>query len=129
MSRTIACTPWELPQAYRDRFNTGDLAGLLRLYEPNATLIDAHGAALRGDDLKAALEAQLALGVPIEVTRQHATIADDLALLVTGWTMRGLTPTGGWMTLSGQSADVARRGADGRWHYAIDDPFGIVCRK
>lgn len=40
---------------------------------------------------------------------------DGIALLIVGWTIGDVT---------GTATDVARRAADGRWRYVIDNPFG-----
>ena len=41
------------------------------------------------------------------------------------WELTGTGPDGKPAQLSGQSVEVARRGADGNWRFAIDMPFGI----
>jgi ketosteroid isomerase-like protein len=51
---------------------------------------------------------------------------DDLALLVVAWSIRGTTRDGREVNLMGTASDVVRRGADGKWRYVIDNPFGTA---
>jgi len=45
-------------------------------------------------------------------------------LLIVDWSIRGTGPDGHEINLEGTASDIARRGADGKWRYAIDNPFG-----
>jgi ketosteroid isomerase-like protein len=63
-------------------------------------------------------------GLPIEAQPRHIYVADDVALLIVDWSIRG-TARGQAIDLHGVATDVARRGSDGRWRYVIDNPFGI----
>jgi ketosteroid isomerase-like protein len=55
------------------------------------------------------------------VTTRHVYVAGDVALLIVDWSMKSAS-----LDLSGTATDVARRGADGVWRYAIDNPFGTA---
>jgi ketosteroid isomerase-like protein len=50
--------------------------------------------------------------------------AGDLALYLGRWTLRGTDPAGKSVMLGGESADILRRHADGRWLIVIDNPWG-----
>lgn len=52
--------------------------------------------------------------------------AASAALLIVDWSIEGTGSDGNGVDFEGTAADVARRGADGRWRYVIDNPFGTA---
>jgi hypothetical protein len=96
----IARTPEELPALFAEAFNEGDPSGL---YEPGA----------RPDELDAHLE----LPHRMTVATRKVITRGDLALLIVDWSIGDVT---------GTATDVARRGPDGGWRYAIDNPSGVA---
>ncbi|OLF15179.1 YybH family protein [Actinophytocola xanthii] len=101
-----------LPHDFAAAFNTFDLTEVLRHYEPGAVFVDRPGHAAD----PAANQRMLDLRTPLSVRPRHVFPAGDLALLIVDWRIGDLT---------GTATDVARRGEDGRWRYAIDNPFGV----
>ncbi|KAA2254905.1 DUF4440 domain-containing protein [Solihabitans fulvus] len=126
MPRELATRPQDVPDVFADRFNTGDLAGVLEVYEPDALFAPSPGTVLRDTALRSAIEEFLALGLPITVTTRHALAHEDIALLIVDWSIRGTGPGGEPVDITGTATDVARRGEDGRWRYVIDNPFGTA---
>ncbi|WP_404800227.1 YybH family protein [Actinomadura algeriensis] len=59
------------------------------------------------------------------VRPRHCHTTGDLALLIVDWTIEGTGPDGEPVHIRGTATDVARRGNDGYWRYAIDNPFGV----
>jgi uncharacterized protein (TIGR02246 family) len=111
--------PTELHQLVQRLVNDRDLDGLVALYEPAATIIDADGHEATGlEAIRAAWAVVIAFEGTLSVTTRHAVIVDDLALLSNDWV---LTIAEG-VTIGGRTAEVARLGADGRWRYVIDHP-------
>jgi ketosteroid isomerase-like protein len=111
--------------AYGAAFATGSSAVVGRFYEPGAILIPRPGMPLTGaDERLAAYEHLLGFGVPMAAATRHLYVAGDIALSVVDWSMRGTARQGYPLDLSGVAADVLRRGADGRWRYLINNPFG-----
>ncbi|MEV1120111.1 hypothetical protein AB0I91_34105 [Actinosynnema sp. NPDC049800] len=96
----IARTPEELPPLFAQAFNAGDPSGL---YEPGAQ--------------PAELDGHLALTEKMTVVTRKVITRNDLALLIVDWRIGDIT---------GTATDVARRGPDGAWRYAIDNPSGIA---
>ncbi|MFG2819404.1 YybH family protein [Kitasatospora sp. NPDC048365] len=122
---TIAPTdPAELPYVFADAFNSGDLAAIDRLFEIDALFVTEPGRTVRGEERLKANARFLALGVPIKLTLRHSYVTGDLALLIGDYLIEGDGPQGP-IRLEGSATDVARRGPDGRWRYAIDNPSGI----
>jgi ketosteroid isomerase-like protein len=46
-------------------------------------------------------------------------------LALTRWTLDGVGPDGAAIQMRGESSDVLRRQADGRWLVALDNPWGV----
>jgi ketosteroid isomerase-like protein len=113
--------------AYRAAFATGSSAVIDRFYEPGALLIPGPGQMRSGPPGRAAVYDHLmGFGVPLNAGIRHLHVAGDIALSVVDWSMRGTARQGFPLDLHGVSADVLRRGADGRWRYVIDNPFGTA---
>ncbi|MFH9737105.1 YybH family protein [Streptomyces roseolus] len=125
----LATRPEDVPAVFAARFNGGDPAALAEVYEEGAVLAAGPGGApLAGAALHAANARLQALGVPVAVRPRTVHATGDLALLVVDWLIEGTGPDGRPVRVEGTATDVARRGADGRWRYAIDNPFGTAPR-
>ena len=109
-------------------FNTGDPAAVEGAYEDRGVLVREPGMPVVGADREAANAQLLRLGLPIDVRPRHVYVADDIALLIVDWSIRGNGPDGAQVDLRGTATDVARRGPDGKWRYIIGNPFGTARR-
>ena len=69
-----------------------------------------------------ALAEMLALEPVMETHVREVHQADDVALVIVDWSLRGTAPDGSAVTQSGHSADVLRRQRDGTWRVLIDHP-------
>ena len=103
-----ARTPDEIDTLFADALNAGDLAALVALYEPEASLMPSPGNVVVG---KAAIGEALA-----------GFLAAKPSMKITAMT----GPDGQPATMSGRSVEVVRRQADGNWLFAIDFPFGVA---
>jgi ketosteroid isomerase-like protein len=122
--RELADRPEEVPAVFAERFNSGDATALAQVYEDVAVLVPQPGTPVTGTDLHAANGRLQQLGVPISVRPRHAYRHGDLALLIVDWVIDGTSQEGQAVHVEGTATDIARRGPDGRWRYAIDNPFG-----
>ncbi len=113
----------ELHPAWTARFNNGDLDGMLELADPDQVFVPAPGTAVQGAQAKAALQAFLALNLPITTKVRHVYVMEDIALLIVDWSINGIGPDGNAISLSGTTADVARKDGQG-WKIVIDNPYG-----
>jgi ketosteroid isomerase-like protein len=119
-----AQTPETLHDVWGERFNAGDLDGLLEMYDPNAVLMVQPGQTVLGlSAIRDAITGFLALKGTFAHTFQTALQSGDTALIFSRWTLSGQSPAGP-ISLSGQTSDVARRQPDGRWLIVIDNPWG-----
>lgn len=109
--------PNEIPAAFAAAFNARDIEALLALYADDAVLIADGSAEVPRSGLRSALEGFLGLPGPISMSLKRAVISAETAVVVAEWSL----PNG----MTGTTADVVRREADGRWRYVIDAPFGI----
>ena len=120
-------TPQELLEAFFRTFNAGDLDATLALYEPNAMLVAEPGKTVQGmAALREALGAFLAMKPKLTPGKSEMLTTGDLAMLLGKWTLNGTGPDGKPLTMTGTSADVARRQPDGTWRLVIDNPWGTA---
>ena len=57
---------------------------------------------------------------------EYVLKAGDIALLHASWTLKGTTPDGEPVDVTGLTSDVVRRQPDGTWRFVIDDPYSSV---
>lgn len=117
--------PTDLHPVWAERFNAGDVDGMLALAEPDSGFVPQPGTIVFGDDYRQALQGFTAMGLPIQLTLKHSYVSGDVALMVYDWTISGTGPDGSEVNLSGTTSDVLRRGEHG-WRYALDNPFGTA---
>lgn len=96
------------------------------VYETDGLLVPTPGQPVSGTSRAEANQRLMDLGLPIEVRPRHVYVNGDLALLIVDWTISGTGPDGQPVHVEGTATDVARRGADGFWRYAIDNPLGTA---
>ncbi|MBV2363878.1 YybH family protein [Streptomonospora nanhaiensis] len=118
-------TPHEVPAAFAERFNTGRVERVLELFPGGAVLVPEPGAPVSGAGLAGGLAGHLSLGLPISVAPRHVYVSGDVALLIVDWRIEG-TAAGEEVALRGTATDVVRRGPDGVWRYAVDNPHGTA---
>lgn len=109
---------------WAQRFNAGDVDGVLDLYEKDATLVAQPGQQAHGID--AVRETiQMFVGMNAQFTVGEATVAEsgDVALAMAPWTATANGPDGP-MDMAGTAIDVLVRGSDGGWRFKIDNPWG-----
>jgi uncharacterized protein (TIGR02246 family) len=106
-------------------FHAGDIAGILKTYEPGAVVVGEPGAPVSG---KSALEVMfagfIAAGARFTFLGHEVVQAGDLAVHFTPWRMTGTGPGGEPIAGRGLSVAVLRRQLDGKWLMVIDDPYG-----
>jgi uncharacterized protein (TIGR02246 family) len=123
-----ANTPEELHRLWAEAYNAGDLEALIELYEAEAVLVPQPGQppVVGREAIRRALKGFLARKgeLKIAIATAFALRGGEVALLRSRWTLEGRGHDGQDVALTHQSAEVARRQADGSWRYLIDNPFG-----
>lgn len=109
--------PASVAHEFASAFNSQDPDAVEAVYEPGGLFVPEPGKIVTGDARKAANQRFLDLGLPIELKPRHVYEHDGIALLIVDWTIGDV---------HGTATDVARKGADGRWRYVIDNPFGTA---
>jgi ketosteroid isomerase-like protein len=118
-------TPTDLHRVWAERFDAGDVDGMLALAEPGSAFVPQPGVVVTGDAYRDALSGFVSLGLPISLSLRHSLVHEDTALLVYDWRIAGTASDGNAVELTGTTADVARRGPEG-WRFVIDNPFGTA---
>jgi ketosteroid isomerase-like protein len=115
--------PRTMNETFARAFNSRNISNLIALYEPGAMLrIDASDRALIGTDQTAAeLSALLHVTGTMISNNIFCIEQGDLALLRADWK---LVADDGGVVVSGSSAEIVRRQADGSWLYVIDHATG-----
>ncbi|MGE3771919.1 MAG: SgcJ/EcaC family oxidoreductase [Gammaproteobacteria bacterium] len=117
--------PESAHRLFEERFNAGDLDGMLALYEGDATFVRGPGDYVNSRAaLAEGLRGFLATKGSIKLETRYAVQHGELALLSNEWTLTGTDADGKPFTMSGRTVEVVRRQADGRWLYVIDHPWG-----
>jgi ketosteroid isomerase-like protein len=85
-----ATTPEQIHRSFEDRFNAGDIDGLMELYESDAALIAQPGSVAHGSEqVRAALQGFLALKGRITLDTKLVFSVGDLAYLSNTWSLSG----------------------------------------
>ena len=112
--------PGEASKRFEAMFKTGDLDGLMELYEDNAVFTNARGAFVGLDAIREVLKGYLDSGAGLVMNNSVVFEAAELALVHWSWTMT--FPDG--RVAEGATAEVLRNQPDGSWKFVIDNPDG-----
>jgi len=122
---TAATGPETTVVKLSEAVNRGDLEAAMALYEPEAVLVAQPGQAARGGAaIREAMKGFIALRPTLSTAASHVIESEDVALYLSRWSLSGVAPDGSSVTMGGESSDVLRRQADGRWLIALDNPWG-----
>jgi ketosteroid isomerase-like protein len=120
----IAVTPSFAVRMADEAFNRGDIDGMLVFYEEGATMLFGPDEILAG---KAALRRALghlsAMKLNAQHEKSHVIETGDLALWISKWSVSGTAPDGSPIHRSGNGSAVLRKGSDGGWRVAIENPW------
>ncbi|ONH23416.1 DUF4440 domain-containing protein [Pseudofrankia asymbiotica] len=109
---------------YVRAFNDGDAALVNSMYTPEAVAVWEPGQPLTGQARADYVIEYLSRRPKIHTTTRQSYVTTDTALLIVDWAIATTDDTGAPELLTGVGVDVLRRGDDGHWRYAVDDPYG-----
>jgi uncharacterized protein (TIGR02246 family) len=115
-------SPEQLHRAFQDAFNHRDLESIVALYEPGAVLASLNGPVRGTDAIRDQYRAVLASHPSIDVQTLSVNLAGDLAMLHGKWVLLDTGPDDRPLRRQGRNTETARRQADGRWLFVIDNP-------
>ena len=122
-----ARTPEDIDRMFEKELNAGNVDGLLALYESSATFTVEPGKVVSGTAaIREALNGFLALKPVITLRPKVLGNSGDVALISSSWELKGTGPDGKPMELTGSSAEVVRKQADGTWKFVVDSPWGLA---
>lgn len=117
--------PEEADELFMEAMNSGDLQAALALYEQGGSFTGTGQVASGIEAIRQALSAFLAMKPRFTAEAKTVAQAGDIALTSAKWSMTATGPDGNAITMTGHSAEVVRRQADGTWLFVIDAPFGL----
>jgi uncharacterized protein (TIGR02246 family) len=121
-ARRRAETPEQVAPLFMEYLETGDLDGLVSLYEPAAHFVPAPGAHLVGTAaIREALQQLIDSGARLKLEPRATRLVDDLALVSNTATLTEATPDGN--PVISTATEILRRNPDGGWVHVVDDPF------
>ena len=118
-------TPEQVLESIVTGINTGDLEGLMPLYESEAAFAPQPGSLAHGaPGVREALTGFISMKGKLDLEVTRVLEVGDLALVIGVWTFNGTGPDGEPVHLAAKNADVLRRQEDGTWRFVIDNPWG-----
>ncbi len=109
---------------YIKAFNSGDADAVNAMYTEEAVAVWEPGKPLTGQARKDSIAEFMSRGATIEAKVRQSFVTKDTALLIVDWNIDTTSAEGEPEHLEGVGVDVLRLGEDGKWRYAIDDPYG-----
>jgi ketosteroid isomerase-like protein len=123
----LAKTPSEAVALADEAFNRGDIEGMLAFYEDQAILLFEPGRSVRGRiALRSVFEGLLPLRPIAKHDATHVIESGDIALWTSKWSVSGISPDGTPIHRTGCNSVVFRRGVDGGWRVAVENPWGAL---
>jgi uncharacterized protein (TIGR02246 family) len=120
-----ADTPEDCDRLFVACVTAGDLDGLVSLYEPGARFVTRGGDVAMGREaIRNALQRLTKVATEIEIHVVKVVALDAIAVIYNDWTTRATRDDGRVLEANGRAIEIVRRQPDGRWLFAIDDPFG-----
>ena len=117
--------PEDTVDAFFAAFNRNDVESVIACYEPTAAFVAQPGQIAEGHAaIRDAVNAFLILNPTLTPEKKSLVKANGLALSIVKWTLTGTAPDRSPVRMEGTTSDVLRQQADGRWLYAIDNPWG-----
>jgi ketosteroid isomerase-like protein len=113
--------PTQFATYAEQRFNAGDIDGVMNLIEPEATLNFPDGQiAFGADAIRAEVARAQSAGLQVSLTHVSVTLQGDFADAVTRWSFSTHPSAEGLRPLAGTLAHLLRQGPDGVWRHLVD---------
>ena len=117
-------SPEDLLNSQVEEFNKGNIDFLMTLYENDACFIIQPGQLVKDRELlRKAFNDFINIGVKLDARVKRVYYVNNLALLITEWSLIGNEPDGKSINLTGKGTIVFRR----QWR--CREPFSPGCQK
>ena len=121
----MTSVPEDCDRAFAASVKARDLDGVMSLYESDAQYVRRNGAVVIGQSaIREHLQSITNAPTEIEMDVVRVVALNGIALIYNDWTSKTVSEDGQVRESSGKAIEVVRRQPDGRWLFAIDDPFG-----
>ena len=118
-------TPEDLLNSQVVEFNKGNIDFLMTLYEKDACFASQPGQVVKDQErIRRTFQVIIDMGGKLEARAKRVLSANDLALLITEWSINGTEPDGQPIHHTGKGTIVFRRQSDDSWLMAIENPWG-----
>ena len=118
-------TPEDLLNSQVVEFNKGNIDFLMTLYEKDACFASQPGQVVKDQErIRRAFQYIIDMGGKLEARAKRVLSANDLALLITEWSLSGTEPDGKPIHHTGKGIIVFRRQSDDTWLMVIENPWG-----
>ena len=118
-------TPEQVLESIVTGINSGNLDGLMPLYESDAAFATQPGSLAPGaPGVREALSDFISMKGKLDLEVTRVLEVGDLALVIGVWSFNGTGLDGQPVRLAARNADVLRRQTDGSWRFVIDNPWG-----
>lgn len=114
----------KMTDLYVRAMNAGDAAAVSRLYTEEAVSVWDPEKPISGQAHRDSIVEFITQRPTMRAKVRESYITGDTALLVVDWSIDVTNTDGEMEHLEGVGLDVLRRGQDGKWRYAIDNPHG-----
>ncbi|MBY4383758.1 hypothetical protein CH260_15755 [Rhodococcus sp. 05-2256-B2] len=116
-----AATPHDVVRIYSGYLNAGDVAGLMTMYDEDATFSPEPGTLARGtEEIRELITTMTDPPPAVEGVVTWVQQVGDYALILHDYTITADGPDSRPLEIKGRSADVVHRGVDGAWRFFID---------
>jgi uncharacterized protein (TIGR02246 family) len=124
-SESMTLVPEDCDRIFAAYVKARDLDGLVALYEAEGQYVRRNGTVVVGQAaIRELLRSLTNVATEIEMNVRTIISRNGIALLYNDWTAKAVREGGQVGESSGKAIEVVRRQPDGRWLFAIDDPFG-----
>jgi ketosteroid isomerase-like protein len=118
-------TPEDLLNSQVVEFNKGNIDFLMTLYEKDACIASRPGQVVKDQErIRRTFQDIIDMGGKLEARAKRVLSANDLALLITEWSINGTEPDGKPIHHTGKGTIVFRRQSDDTWLMVIENPWG-----
>jgi uncharacterized protein (TIGR02246 family) len=109
---------------FRHCIHSGDLQGAVSCFDKDATYIERDGQEIKGlENIEKAMQHLCTWKPDIKGSKQRVTIVGNSAIWIDKWTLKASMPDGNAIEMTGATACMMKRNADGIWVWVVDNPF------